>query len=339
MYLTAVQVIGGNITVVRGGTAVLPCTLTDTEELLSQISWQRRTRGKPRTDNFFTILPISGPQYLNGLDGRFKYIGSMAGRDGSLQLSNVTLLDEGIYSCIFTLFPSGNHQTDIPLNLLVVPVTSVKDDRPFLGSDEVSLATCTAAGSRPPADVKWLTGSLKERLNTTTSSTQHDDGTATTVSTLFGIPTIKINRHQVNCVVTTPALPEADVLPFTLQVYFPPMEVNIRERSKDSFECLSEANPNASVTWTRSGPWPLSAVKAEGSVLTLLSLSSDLNGLYQCEATNLHGTKKGHLYVHVTSGTCTACWVLFGLLLVFIPFCAAAWWYFFKFKKSQRYQL
>lgn len=31
-------------------------------------------------------------------------------------------------------------------------------------------------------------------------------------------------------------------------------------------------------------------------------MTPDLNGLYQCEASNTYGTKHGHLYVHVTSG-------------------------------------
>ncbi|KAF3694765.1 Nectin-4 Ig superfamily receptor LNIR Nectin cell adhesion molecule 4 [Channa argus] len=330
----ALQVIGGNVTVVQGRTAVLPCKLTPTEELISQISWQRKTRGKPNKDNFFTILPKSGPLYINGYDGRFKFIGSVDDRNGSLQLDNVRLLDEGVYSCIFTLFPSGNYKTEIPLNILVPPVTSVKYYTPFLGIEEVSLAICTAAGSKPPADVKWLTGNLTQNLKTTTNSTEHTDGTVTTVSTLFGIPNKEINHHPVTCVVTSPALSEADVLPLTLQVHFSPNEVKINERPKHSFECLTEANPTANITWSRSGHWPLSGVKSVGPILTLLTISSDLNGLYYCEAANIYGRKYGQLYVHVTSGACTACWVLFGLLLVFIACGLAAFFYIKKHRRS-----
>lgn len=118
MHLTALQVIGGNVTVVQGETTTLPCKLIDTTELLSQISWQKITRGKPVNVNFFTVLEVDGPQFVNGRDDRFTFIGSFKDNIASLQLSNVTLMDEGTYMCIFTLFPSGNHKTDIPLNLL-----------------------------------------------------------------------------------------------------------------------------------------------------------------------------------------------------------------------------
>lgn len=115
---TALQVIGGNMTVFLGETAVLPCKLINGNEPLTQISWQRQTRGKPRLENFFTILPKDGPQYVNGHDKRFHFIGSTDDKNGSLQLSNVNLTDEGIYICIFTLFPSGHYSTEIPLNVL-----------------------------------------------------------------------------------------------------------------------------------------------------------------------------------------------------------------------------
>uniref|UniRef100_A0A3Q4GZL6 Ig-like domain-containing protein n=1 Tax=Neolamprologus brichardi TaxID=32507 RepID=A0A3Q4GZL6_NEOBR len=114
----ALQVIGGDVTVVQGGTAILPCHVIDTNDDLTQITWQRKTREKPHNDNFLTILPRDGAQFVNGRDDRFKYIGNFNSKNGTLQLSNVTLKDEGSYTCIFTLFPSGNQKTQIPLNLL-----------------------------------------------------------------------------------------------------------------------------------------------------------------------------------------------------------------------------
>ncbi|XP_044074056.1 nectin-1 [Siniperca chuatsi] len=332
----ALQVIGGNTTVVPGETAILPCKLIETTEDLTQISWQRKTRGKPQIDNFFTVTLDNGPQFVNGHDNRFKFIGSIKDNSGSLQLSRVTLIDEGTYTCIFTLFPSGNHKTEILLNMLVPPVTNLTGYRPTLGNEEVSLVTCTAAGSKPPAEVRWITGTLAEKVRALTNSTKHDNGTTTTVSSLLGVPTREINQHLVQCVISSAALLKEEILPFTIQVYFPPIEVNISERSKGLFECMTEANPNADFTWSRSDQlWPQSDVRVEGAKLQFLSMTSDLNGLYQCEASNLYGRKCGHLYVHVTSGACTACWTLLLLSLsaVAAAAAAAAVWYFYKYRK------
>lgn len=330
------KVIGGNISVVQGGTAILPCKLVDTAEPLTQISWQKMTRGKPQNDNFLTILATNGPHFVNGHDDRFEYIGNFNENNGSLKLSNTTLLDEGTYTCIFTLFPSGNHKTEIPLNLLVPPVTSLKDNPLTLGNEEISLGTCTAAGSKPPAEVMWLTGTLAESVRITTNSTLHADGTTTTVSSLFGIPTREINNRSIQCVVTSAARSEKETLNFTIQVFFPPMGVSITEKSEGVFECLTEANPPTTFTWRRIGqPMPQSAVKVEDATLKLLSMTSKLNGLYQCNASNPYGSKHGHLYVHVNSEACTACWTILILLLIAFGAAAAAW-YFYKYGKCSR---
>ncbi|XP_063355050.1 nectin-2-like isoform X2 [Pelmatolapia mariae] len=305
----ALQVIGGSVTVVQGGTATLPCHVTDTNDDLTQITWQRRTREKPRNDNFITIQPGNRLQFVNGHDDRFKYVGIFNDKNGTLQLSNVTLKDEGRYTCIFTLFPSGNQKTEIPLNLL-------------------------AAGSRPPPEVRWLTGALADKVRTTTNSTQYDNGTTTTVSSLFGVPMREINGHQVQCVISGDSLSKEETLPFTIQVHFSPTEVNVSVISEDSFECVTEANPNANFTWSRSGQSFLqSAVKEEGAKLQLLSLTASLNGLYECEAANSYGIKHGQLYVHVASGACSAAWASFGLLLS-MNFIGATWFFY----KSGRFQ-
>uniref|UniRef100_A0A669DCZ9 Ig-like domain-containing protein n=1 Tax=Oreochromis niloticus TaxID=8128 RepID=A0A669DCZ9_ORENI len=335
----ALQVIGGSVTVEQGSTAILSCYVIDTNDDLTQITWQRKTREKPHNDNFLTILPREGAQFVNGDDDRFKYIGNFNNKNGTLQLSNVALKDEGRYTCIFTLFPSGNQKTEIPLNLLVPPFTNIKDKLPTLGTGEVLFATCTAAGSKPPAEVRWLTGALGENVRTTTNSTQHNNGTTTTVSSLFGVPMREIDGHQVQCVISGDSLSKEETLPFTIQVYFSPTEVNIRVITEDSFECVTEANPNANFTWSRSGQALLqSAVKVEGAKLQLLSLTSDLNGLYQCEASNAYGSKHGQLFVHyhLASGACSAVWVLVGVLF-FLNVVVAAVWYLDKSRQLQRY--
>ncbi|XP_037615102.1 basement membrane-specific heparan sulfate proteoglycan core protein-like isoform X2 [Sebastes umbrosus] len=98
-------------------------------------------------------------------------------------------------------------------------------------------------------------------------------------------------------------------------VYFPPIEVNIIKRSNRSFECVTEANPPADFTWSRSDQsWPQSGVSAEGATLQFLSMTSDLSGHYQCEASNPYGRKRATIYMHLTSEECSASWVALGIL-------------------------
>uniref|UniRef100_A0A3Q2WD61 Nectin-3-like n=1 Tax=Haplochromis burtoni TaxID=8153 RepID=A0A3Q2WD61_HAPBU len=273
-----------HVTVKQGSTAILSCYVTGTNDDLTQITWQRKTREKPRNDNFLTILPREGVQFVNGGDDRFKYIGNFNNKNGTLQLSNVALKDEGRYTCIFTLFPSGNQKIEIPLNTDILPCCSVKDNLPTLGTEEVLFATCTAVGSKPPAEVRWLTGALGDKVRTTANSTQYDNDTTTTVSSLFGVPTREINGHQVQCVISGDSLSKEESLLFTIQIYCE-CQLLIMISEDSSGQSLLE-----------------SSVKIDGAKLQLLSLTSDLNGLYQCEASNTYGSKRGQLYVHVASG-------------------------------------
>lgn len=325
----AVQVIGGKVTVLQGDTAVLPCRLIESTESLTQISFQRRTRLIKVNTNFCTISTNNGLHCFNGQDNeRFSFVGNISLKNGSLQLSNVTLSDEGTYTCIFTLFPSGNYKTEIPLNVLVPPKASMKENLLFEGNEEVVLGSCAAARSWPPANVEWNLGNLSDILQKK-NSTENADFTTTTINTLSGAPKRSLHNRLVQCVITSPASPGGIMLPLTIQIHFPPSEVHFNESSKNSFECTSDAHPKANITWSRPAhPWPDSAVKVNGAVLQILRPTPQLNGLFVCNATNTYGRTQGHLYLHFSSeGACTAGWVMFCLLLFIIAVVAAIWFY------------
>ncbi|XP_029695608.1 nectin-1-like isoform X2 [Takifugu rubripes] len=314
----APSVVGRDVSVIQGETGVLLCNVVDTTDTVSQISWERYTRGQPQDSKFVTIMPESGLKVINGDGDRVKFIGNIDDKNGSLELSGITLMDEGIYTCAFTLFPSGTQQKTISLNVFVPPVSSLVDNHPVLGDKEVSLATCTAAGSKPPATVSWLFGDLPGNLITTRNAIEHHNGTVTTVSSLVGVPSRELDQQLVQCVVTSKATKD-QTLPFTIQIYFPPSEVNINEQPDGSFSCDTAAKPKPEIVWTRiDGSWPESSVTVKDGRLKFLTMDASLNGLYQCEASNKYGSKYGRLYVHNKAGHCTDCWTLFGLLILII---------------------
>uniref|UniRef100_A0A8C6L7Y0 Ig-like domain-containing protein n=1 Tax=Nothobranchius furzeri TaxID=105023 RepID=A0A8C6L7Y0_NOTFU len=129
LFVYVSQVTGGSVTVELGVSATLPCKLAGTlakDETLEQISWQRLTKEKTKLDNFFTIT-ATAIRFINGLepDTRFEYAGRFSDHDGTLRLHNVSLKDEGTYTCILTFFPTGNKQTNIPLRVLGMVTLSV----------------------------------------------------------------------------------------------------------------------------------------------------------------------------------------------------------------------
>uniref|UniRef100_A0A672FUD0 Ig-like domain-containing protein n=1 Tax=Salarias fasciatus TaxID=181472 RepID=A0A672FUD0_SALFA len=119
VVLPGVSVTGGDLTVVEGHDVTLPCKMTEQEKRLTQISWRRKTRGMPGNPFFFAIAEENSPKFVDGPDPRISFIGNFAERDGTLQISNVSLNDEGSYTCIFSLFPSGIYSTEIPLRVEV----------------------------------------------------------------------------------------------------------------------------------------------------------------------------------------------------------------------------
>ncbi|XP_064800245.1 nectin-3-like isoform X2 [Oncorhynchus masou masou] len=337
------RVIGGWRTVLLGEDVDLSCRLIETDEELEQITWQKSTLEETQNHNFMLINLDGVAKFIapNGLTGRVQFIGNPSENLGSIRITAVRLLDEGTFTCIFSVFPSGAYNTDIPLTVLVPPVVSVTVDvAPAIGENEVVLATCVAAGAKPQAEVTWKTGEFGSLLRTVTNSTQHTNGTTTVLSHLLGVPTKAANQQQVQCVVNQSALVTEKTYNYSINIHYPPQSVNITlsEASKATvFLCVADSNPHPNYSWSRVvQPWPGSSVTAEGDKLHLLSLSSELNGLYVCEASNPYGRATGSLYVHISSETSAACWVLLVVILCLIVAVAALIWYRCKYRQFPR---
>uniref|UniRef100_A0A8C7XM13 Ig-like domain-containing protein n=1 Tax=Oryzias sinensis TaxID=183150 RepID=A0A8C7XM13_9TELE len=203
--------------VLLGSSTILPCHI-NTNDRLSQITWQRTIKGKALDDVFLTIQPTIGPSYSNEKDFRFEFIGNFNNKNGTLNFSDVTLNDEGSYTCIFSLFPSGKQSRVSQLVILVPPITNLMDYTPLEGNEEVPLATCTAAASKPKADVRWIKGSLEGKVREELKETQHANGTTTTWSTLLGKPGREMNGQLVKCVISSEAMKE-EILETNIQVH------------------------------------------------------------------------------------------------------------------------
>uniref|UniRef100_A0AAZ3QTQ4 Ig-like domain-containing protein n=1 Tax=Oncorhynchus tshawytscha TaxID=74940 RepID=A0AAZ3QTQ4_ONCTS len=95
----------------------LPCRLIETDEELEQITWQKSTLEETQKLHFMLIYP-NGVIAPNGLSGRVQFIGNPSENLGSIRITAVRLLDEGTFTCIFSVFPSGAYTTEIPLTVL-----------------------------------------------------------------------------------------------------------------------------------------------------------------------------------------------------------------------------
>ncbi|KAG9329075.1 hypothetical protein JZ751_007711 [Albula glossodonta] len=253
--IIAIRVIGSDTTVVAGGTANLMCKIETTEKL-TLMTWLRRTRGSSKDIIFFVITPNDGPESVNGLGERLRYIGSVADLNASFQLQDVSLEDEGTYTCSCTVYPSGLYETKMSLTVQVPPVVRVAVDEVLLAGElESTIAVCTAAVGKPPAEISWLTDNLEGPIHTFINSSLHSNGTTTVQSLLRASPSRSMNRQEVRCVAKHPALQQEKIVPCKLDIHYPPQSVNISHSGKSHqdpvFHCATDANPAATYTWSR----------------------------------------------------------------------------------------
>lgn len=108
-----VKIINHDTTVMKGGNATLFCHLTETEENLAHIVWQKQTRGTPELHTFFIIHKDGKTEHKKDLQDKLEFIGNFKERNGSIRLLGMSLPDDGIYTCIFNTFPGGQVLTNI----------------------------------------------------------------------------------------------------------------------------------------------------------------------------------------------------------------------------------
>uniref|UniRef100_H2ZZM1 Ig-like domain-containing protein n=1 Tax=Latimeria chalumnae TaxID=7897 RepID=H2ZZM1_LATCH len=276
----------------------LTCTV-NTKEIVAQVTWQRKR--EPQNENFLTYFPGKEANHLNDFGRRVKFIGGGM-TDGSIIIPYVTLADEDVYICIFTLFPSGPLEEEIVLEVSVPPITYADSNPnpPVVGSDKATVAICTAVNGKPGAMISWQTS-----LNYTTDEkrTRHKNGTETMESQLQMIPRMEIHQQNVYCVVQHCTLKTPAIVPVMLNIYYPPsvtMYVVQKDNGNLELICADNANPPATnkCAWFRdNAPIPASISVTENGHLNIVDLNSNINGLYWCDAMNPYGKSSGVLYL------------------------------------------
>ncbi|KAM5179669.1 nectin-1-like [Mantella aurantiaca] len=310
--------------------AVVSCSVKMAD--VKQITLKRKENG--HYIDFLTYGEVSGVKKLTRFaEERVEFLGNGL-TDGSIKIRNVTLADESLYTCIFTVFPSGAYLNTTSLVVLAKP--DIMDPVPDLVVPTLTyktVATCVAAAAKPAANIAWRTGGLN--YTSSEEEVRHDNQTVTTRSRLNMMAGAGLQDHSVTCIIsqsdgTSVTQAERNI---TIQnIQYPPdsvrVEVNTLANGDVQFICLEDSRPPATnFTWKRKETFHSNAAVELGNGKTL-STESLPTGLYICEVTNLIGKSSGYLYLYRPPGPpcLNEClWpVLFLLLLLAVLLC----WHF-----------
>ncbi|XP_026104358.1 nectin-3-like protein [Carassius auratus] len=197
---------------------------------------------------------------------------------------------------VYFLLSSGTKATS-PVNVSVTV-----DVVPVAGRLEVTLATCTTSSTKPAAEVSWNLGALSDSVKVSTNTEKHLDGTFTVTSSLIAAPTVQMNQQHVQCLIKHVTMKEELQVDHKITVHYPPQLVYVtpfnNRSNAEVYQCEADANPSAThFSWHSTHQTiPNNDIKAEGNKLYFLKRTSDLSGLYICEASNEYGKGIGSLY-------------------------------------------
>ncbi|XP_077421850.1 cell adhesion molecule 2b isoform X2 [Vanacampus margaritifer] len=222
----------------------------------------------------------------------------------TIRISDVGLADEGQYTC--SLFTMPVKTTKAFLTVLGVPerpeITGFTS--PALEGEIITL-TCTAAGSKPAAHIRWFRND-KEVQGTTEVSAS---GKSFTVRSSLHF---QVDRGDdgvaYTCMVEHVSLSNPYTTTEVLEVHYAPhLEITPslifpQEGQYFKLECVSRGNPKPEpVLWSKDGgDLPdVERMIVEGRELTITTLNKTDNGTYRCEASNHLGTSSAEYILFV----------------------------------------
>ncbi|KAM3933697.1 nectin-3-like protein isoform 2-T2 [Leptodactylus fuscus] len=282
----------------------------DTQEEVKQITWERKVNGNSVT--FLTYRNDTGPRFPTSYGKRVRFRGD-GNKDGSIQILNVSLTDEGVFKCVFTTYPSGTIEGEIQLQVFVLPSVKQELKQDVRTSCFNLVAECLASSAKPAAEIQWITHGIN--YTSKEEDMTHPDGTTTTRSQLYMMSTPELYGQEILCLVYQPKIPGEHQKNFTVNgtltnIQFPPSKVRIEvlKNGDNALQlvCKSEANPRPKYTWKRvdsgeSKVIPVDMAQETSGTLNFTGAYDD--GLYICEATNSMGINQGYIYMYPTKGS------------------------------------
>ncbi|XP_019750258.1 cell adhesion molecule 2-like isoform X5 [Hippocampus comes] len=222
----------------------------------------------------------------------------------TIRINDVSLADEGQYTC--SLFTMPVKTTKAFLTVLGVPerpeITGFTS--PALEGEVITL-TCTTAGSKPAAHIRWLRND-KEVQGTTEVSAS---GKSFTVRSSLHF---QVGRGDdgvaYTCMVDHLSLSNPYMTTEVLEVHYAPhLEITHsmiipQEGQYFKLECVSRGNPIPEpVLWSKDGGElpDVERMIVEGRELTITTLNKTDNGTYRCEASNHLGTSSAEYILFV----------------------------------------
>ncbi|XP_029429303.1 nectin-1 [Rhinatrema bivittatum] len=287
---------------------VLHCSFANSSPnvKITQVTWQKATNGSKQ--NVAIYNPAMGVSILAPYKGRVEFR-NPSFNDGTIQLSEIQLQDEGVYICEFATFPTGNRESQLNLTVLARPInTMVRTSKTLIATsgktEKIIVATCTSANGKPTSTVSWET---KLKGEAEFEEIRSNNGTVTVISRYRLIPSREAHGQELTCVVNY----QLDRFTNTtvLNVQYEP-EVAIEgfdgnwylNRADVKLMCNSDANPPAtSYRWRMlNGTLPETVEEQNNTLFFRGLVTYNLAGTYICEATNTIGTKSGLVEVNVT---------------------------------------
>ncbi|KAM3933155.1 cell adhesion molecule 2 isoform 2-T2 [Leptodactylus fuscus] len=273
-----------NVTAIEGGTVNLTCRVDQNDN--TSLQWSNPAQ---------QTLYFDDKKALR--DNRIELVRA-SWHELSISISDVTLSDEGQYTC--SLFTMPVKTSRAFLTVLGVPekphITGYTS--PVMEGDPIRL-TCKTSGSKPAADIRWFKGD-QEITDVEKKQEKDSNGKTFTVISVLdfrgdrkddgAIVSCRVDHESLN---STPHIATQSLdIHYTPTVKILPSTPLPQEGQQLILTCESKGKPLPEpVLWTKDGgelPDPERMV-VNGRELTITFLNKTDNGTYRCEATNSIG--------------------------------------------------